>query len=221
MTRILVIAAHADDEVLGLGGTIARHVRDGDHVNVAFMTDGVGSREASSHHAHARAQASQDALDILGAHLMYSGTFPDNALDTVSLLELTKVLERLKEQAQPDVIYTHHQGDLNIDHEVTARATLTAFRPQPHETYAEIRAFEVNSSTEWSTGAPFIPDTYVDITSTKDILMRAYDAYAEEQRPDPHARSRQALATKVTKRGREVGVDAAEAFKTLRRIIRH
>ena len=101
MTRILVIAAHADDEVLGLGGTIARHVRDGDHVDVAFMTDGVGSREASSHHAHARAQASQDALHILGAHLIYSGTFPDNALDTVSLLELTKVLDDSRSRLNP------------------------------------------------------------------------------------------------------------------------
>jgi len=220
MARILVIAAHADDEVLGMGGTIARHALQGDHVDVAFMTDGVGSRGYSNGEAHVRAEAARHALVILDARLIHWASYPDNAMDTIPLLEITKLLEGMKERARPDVVYTHHDGDLNVDHVMTARATLTAFRPQPHETYAAIRAFEVLSSTELSTGKPFVPDTYVDITATRDHLLAAYDAYPQEQRPDPHARSRHALETKIARRGREVGVFAAEAFRTIRRIVR-
>ena len=220
MARILVVAAHADDEVLGMGGTIARHVREGDQVDVAFMTNGVGSRGASDIDAQTRAAAARGALDILGARLVHSASFPDNGMDAVALLEVAKLVEAIKEQVRPHIVYTHHHGDLNVDHEVTARATLTAFRPQPHETFLEIRTFEVLSSTEWSIGVPFSPDTYVDICATRDRLMSAYDAYGREQRPDPHARSREALAAKIARRGREVGVEAAEAFRTVRRIVR-
>ena len=220
MRRVLVIAAHADDEVLGVGGTIARHALEGDHVDVAFMTDGVGSRGCSSTDSEARTEAAHQALTILNARLVHWSSFPDNAMDTVSLLTITKVVEEIKMRSRPHVVYTHHDGDLNIDHVVTARAVLTAFRPQPQETYTEIRAFEVLSSTGWSTSAPFVPDTYIDITPTRDRLLAAYDAYALEQRPDPHARSRFALETKIAHRGREVGVPAAEAFRTIRRIVR-
>lgn len=220
MRRVLVIAAHADDEVLGVGGTIARHALEGDRVDVAFMTDGVSSRGYSSTESEARAEAAHEALTRLDAHLVHWSSFPDNAMDTVSLLAIIKVVEEIKKQSRPDIVYTHHDGDLNIDHVVTARAVLTAFRPQPHETYTEIRAFEVLSSTGWSTSSPFVPDTYIDITSTRDRLLAAYDAYRVEQRPDPHARSRFALETKIAHRGREVGVTAAEAFRTIRRIVR-
>lgn len=220
MAKVLVIAAHADDEVLGMGGTIARHTLEGDHVDVAFMTDGVGSRSHSYAEAHVRAQAAGRALTILNARLLHWASYPDNGMDTVPLLEVTKLLEDVKTRARADIVYTHHDGDLNIDHVVTARAVLTAFRPQPHETYTAIRTFEVLSSTAWSTGAPFVPDTYVDITATRELLLAAYDAYAEEQRPEPHARSRIALETKIAHRGREAGIYAAEAFRTIRRILR-
>ena len=218
------VAAHPDDEVLGCGGTIARHVMDGDSVYVSFLADGVSSRvESDPKLIIDRRERAVKASEILGGAIVGFEKFPDNRFDTVSLLDIVRVVELVKINLNPHIIYTHHSGDLNIDHRITCQAVLTAFRPQPDEEFSEIRAFETNSSTEWASPATmraFIPDTFVDITRYLDKLLRAYSCYTDEIREEPHARSLEALKISALRRGREVGLYAAEAFMTLRRIVR-
>jgi len=222
--QILIVAAHPDDEVLGCGGTIVRHVKEGDSAHVLFLGDGVSSRGNSDPNlATARRESAVKACEALGAAIVGFEKFPDNMFDTVPLLDIVRVVESAKKEINPQIIYTHHGGDLNIDHRITCQAVLTAFRPQPNEDFFEIRAFETNSSTEWSTFAiipPFIPDTFVDISQYLDKLLNAYSCYAKEIREEPHARSLEALKIAALRRGREAGLHAAEAFMSLRRIIR-
>ena len=222
--QVLIIAAHPDDEVLGCGGTIARHVKEGDPVHILFLGDGVSSRgNPDIKMIAARKKSAVKACEVLGAAIVGFEKFPDNMFDTVPLLDITRVVESAKREVNPQIIYTHHGGDLNIDHRITCQAVLTAFRPQPDEQFSEIRAFETNSSTEWSTSAImplFIPDTFVDISKYLDKLLDAYACYADEIREEPHARSLEALKIAALRRGREAGLHAAEAFMTIRRILR-
>lgn len=219
---VLVIAAHADDEVLGCGGTIARHRSMGDTVEVAFMTDGVSSRVFSNEKDRMeRSEAMQKALKILDVNGIHSYHFPDNQLDTVSVLEIARVIESLCEACLPDIIYTHHHGDLNIDHRLTHQAALTACRPQPASTVREIFGFEVLSSTEWNTVgvSPFAPSHFVDISNFLDQKLRALSAYTREMRQVPHSRSIEHAEVLARHRGFSVGLRAAEAF-TVYRLIR-
>jgi LmbE family N-acetylglucosaminyl deacetylase len=221
---IAIIAAHPDDEVLGMGGTIARHKSEGDQVYVLFLGDGVGSRgKMAPQTPKERKQDAQNACNLLGADILGFEDFPDNSFDTVPLLQIVRSVENAKKEVNPDIIYTHHGGDLNVDHRITCQATLTAFRPLPNETFREIRSFEVNSSTEWGGMAGFFqfkPNIYIDITPYLEILTDAFDCYAKEVRPEPHILSLESLKYSAIRRGREVGVYAAEAFMTLLRIIR-
>jgi len=147
---VLVVVAHTDDETLGCGGTIVRHVRNGDKVFGVSMTDGVGARKTEdSNEIKKRAQASINASKILGLEWLEGGSFPDNAMDTVGLLDVAKVIERAKMLTKPTIVYTHSSADLNIDHRIVSQATLTAFRPQPNEVWEEIRTFEVPSATDY------------------------------------------------------------------------
>lgn len=222
--NILVVAAHPDDEVLGMGGTIARHVAEGDTVSVLFLGDGVSSRDNSvSEEIEKRKKCAKNASTILGFEMLGFEGFPDNGFDLVSMLEIVKTIEKTKSIVAPNIVYTNHCGDLNIDHRIACQAVLTAFRPQPSEIFTEIRCFEVNSSTEWGGLAgleAFHPNTYVDIGPYLKILLNAYSCYVDEVRADPHARSLESLKIAALRRGREIGVDAAEAFVTVRRIIR-
>lgn len=222
--NILTIVAHPDDEVIGAGGSLARHAASGDDVRVLFMADGVSSRigthpeDRETRKAHARACCSKLGVRILG-----HGTFPDNQFDSVPVLQLAQFIESLKSEFYPDIIYTHFAGDLNVDHRATFQAVLTAYRPQPHERYQEIRCFEVSSSTEWSHPSlhtPFTPNLYIDIEAHLDTKLTAYQCYQDEVRDFPHSRSVQALQSRAGCRGSEVGLMAAEAFLTIRRIIR-
>lgn len=221
---ILVVAAHPDDEVLGMGGTIARHVADGDTVHILFLGDGVTSRGEDDSAASARRkEAARRASEILSARIVSFEDLPDNRFDNVPLLEIVQRVERVKHQVGPDLVYTHHGGDLNIDHRLTCQAVLTAFRPKPGERCSEIYSFEVRSATEWSAPSvapPFLPDTYVNISSYVDKLVAACQCYADEFYEAPHTRSLEAIRTAAVNRGYEVGVEAAEVFMTLRRIIK-
>lgn len=220
---VLVVVAHPDDETLGMGGTIARLCHGGDRVHVLFLANGVGSRGADAAAVQRRRTAAREACRLLGGATTGFLDFPDNAFDSVSLLSIVQAIETVKNDIAPTLVCTHHGGDLNIDHRLACRAVLTAFRPQPDETCSEILSFEVNSATEWShpsVGAAFAPDTYFDVSSYRTRILDAYRCYQEELRPDPHARSSRALEIALERRGREVGLDAAEAFMTLRRIIR-
>ena len=219
--KILVIAAHADDEALGCGGTIARHVAEGCSVHVVFMADGVTSRpEAEPGARQARLVAARQAQAILGVRQTRSLGLPDNRMDTLPLLEVVQQLEPIIEEVRPHLVYTHHHGDLNVDHRITHQAVLTACRPVPGHSVKEIRCFEVLSSTEWGAPAftPFEPDIFVDISAYMDVKYAALTAYGEEMRDVPHSRSAAHAEVLARHRGHCVGLQAAEAFTLIRKI---
>ena len=203
---ILVVAAHADDEALGCGGTIARHVAEGDIVHAVFLADGVSARQgAGSHELAQRLAATEQARQVLGITTTTFLGLPDNRLDSLPLIE---------------VIYTHHYGDLSVDHSIAHQAVMTACRSTPEGAVKEILTFEVMSSTEWSSVglAPFLPSLFVDISAYLAIKLQALDAYALEMRPAPHSRSSEHLKILARHRGHTVGVAAAEAFMVMRMV---
>jgi len=219
---VLVVAAHSDDEVLGCAGTIARHVDNGDTVHLLFMTDGVGARDSGSDHVVERRLMSQMAAETLGVESVTYCNFPDNQMDTIPLIEVVQSIEKEINQLMPEIIYTHHIGDLNVDHQLTHKAVITACRPQPDFCVKEIYAFEVLSSTEWS--APYVcdgfnPNMYVDITEFYEKKVQALHAYEQEMREYPHSRSVKGVAALCQYRGISVGVEMAEAFQIVRIIL--
>jgi N-acetylglucosamine malate deacetylase 1 len=212
---VLVVAAHADDEALGCGGTMAALSASGCAVRVALMTDGVGARGTDSAEARERRDAAEQANAVLGAQIAYYGDLPDNQLDTVPLLQLVKIVEQLIEAQRPDLVFTHHSGDLNVDHQRVHQAVITACRPQPGHCVRGLLFFEVPSSTEWQppgSGATFAPNWFGDISATWPRKLAALQAYATEMRAWPHSRSLQAVEHLARWRGASVGVQAAEAF---------
>jgi N-acetylglucosamine malate deacetylase 1 len=216
---ILVLAAHPDDEVLGCGGTIAKLADQGATIHVAFLADGVLARAdtqlARNDELGARRAAADKACAILGVKSLSFGDFPDNRMDTLSLLDIVKVVETLIVENQPDTVLTHHAGDLNIDHRRVHEAAVTACRPQRGHPVKTLLCFEVPSSTEWQLpgSAPaFVPNWFVNISDTLDRKLAALDAYAAELREWPHPRSRQGVEHLARWRGATVGAEAAEAF---------
>jgi N-acetylglucosamine malate deacetylase 1 len=225
---ILIFAAHPDDEVLGCGGMMARYAHEGAAVQVAFFGDGVSARGDSQGDPSmfrgeiaARRAAANAACGVLGATVVSFGEFPDNRLDTVALLDVVKFIESILVQFQPDTVFTHHSGDLNVDHSRVHQAVQTACRPQPGSSVKTIASFEVPSSTEWrlpGEAAAFAPNWYIDISPWLDHKLQALDAYAMETREWPHPRSRRAVEHLARWRGATVGVDAAEAYIVGRRL---
>jgi len=217
---ILVVVAHSDDEALGCAGSIAKHVASGDHVHVLFMTDGVGSRNGDDKAVAKRQTLAQKAAEILGVTLIRSLNFPDNKMDSVPLLYVTQAVEKAILEIQPEVIYTHHIGDLNVDHQITHKAVMTACRPQPRFCVKEIYAFEVLSSTEWQTVglSPFMPNVFVDITGYIETKRKVLNTYCDEMREEPHSRSIDNVINLAKVRGCSVGVKYAEAFISLREL---
>ena len=219
MKKVLVVAAHTDDEALGLGGTIARHVAEGDVVHAVFLCDGVSSRQHRGDEDLEQRNASAElARKVLGIEESYHFNLPDNRLDSLPLIEVIQRLEPIVQRFRPQVLYTHHHGDLNIDHRIAHQAVITTCRPVPGNSVREIYAFEVVSSTEWATPgiSPFSPDCFVDISSYLDVKKRALSAYALEMHSFPHSRSIAHIEHLAWHRGCMVGIDAAEAFKVLR-----
>lgn len=222
--RVLVVAAHSDDEALGCAGTIARHRREGDTVRVIFLTNGVGARVSSDQGARDAAERrgkSCAALAALDVDDLVQFDLPDNRLDTIALLDIVQAIEGAAEGYLPEIVYTHHSGDLNIDHRLCHQAVLTAFRPMPGQSVRSIFGFEVNSSTDWAFGsaqAAFFPQHYVDITQMLDCKIAALEAYGIEMRPWPHARSTDSVIALAKWRGATVGFEAAEAFTVIRQV---
>lgn len=215
--KILVVAAHPDDEVLGVGATLNKHVLAGDTVEVVFMSGGVDARDHVEADAQeARLTAAEKALGILGVTTHHCLDFSDNRMDSYALLDLVKPLEKLIAQFQPSHVYTHFAGDLNIDHELTTRAVLTACRPLPNSPIKAIYSFEVLSSTGWQPSkTAFTPNHYVDVDAHWQAKLDAVDAYKNEMRAAPHARSLNAIDALARHRGNHVGVHRAEAFQIL------
>ena len=224
--KTLAIVAHPDDEVLGCGGTIARHALQGDVVYCLILGEGITSRynqreEASGRKLKQLKSEARQAAQLLGIKKIFFRNFPDNRFDTIPVLEIVKAIEEVKETLKPEVIYTHHQGDLNIDHQVTFKAVLTACRPLKGETAKEIYSFEIPSSTEWNaprTQNYFMPNVFVDISDTLDKKIEALKAYNGELREYPHPRSPEVLRAIALRWGSATGCRAAEAFDLIRSI---
>lgn len=217
MKRVLIVCAHPDDEVLGCGGTMATLADRGCQVDTAFLADGVGARNRGGveQETRRRREAARQAARILGAGEPVFDDLPDNRLDTVPLLELVQRIEALIRRLQPDTVFTHHAGDVNIDHRQVHEAVIAACRPQAGCPVRTLLFFEVASSTEWQPpgSAPaFVPNWFVDISATLERKLEALAAYHEEMRPWPHPRSIRALEHLARWRGATVSVDAAEAF---------
>ncbi|MDH5765753.1 MAG: PIG-L family deacetylase [Gammaproteobacteria bacterium] len=222
MKRVMVVAAHPDDEAIGCGGAIARHANEGDEVHLVFMADGTGSRnsEKGDGEKQSRNKAACLASELLKVTSVEFLDFPDNEMDLVSLLDVTKKIEKLINKHLPHVIYTHHIGDLNIDHKITHKAVMTACRPQPGMCVNEIYTFEVQSSTEWQTSGylPFMPNVFVNISEYIEIKRKSLEIYSDEMREEPHSRSIENIIRLSALRGNTVGVDYAEAFNLVRKI---
>ena len=217
---VLVVAAHGDDEALGCGGTMARHKAHGDAVHTLLLADGVTSRGCVADPGLRKAAAAK-AAQLLGSEQPRFLGFPDNRLDTVALLDVVQAVEKVVEELYPNIIYTHHGGDLNIDHVITHRAVMTACRPVPNQSVCAIYGFEVQSSTEWGSvdqDNHFRPTRFVEITDQLETKLAALDCYKDEMRAFPHTRSSEAVEALARLRGSQVGLMAAEAFTVLRQV---
>lgn len=220
----LVIASHPDDEVLGCGGTMARLACEGCDVKILILGEGATSRfdqreEAGKEEVAQLQDDSKKAAEILGAQLMPGPGLPDNRFDSVALLDIVKIIERVIDEVQPVTVFTQHGGDLNIDHQVTFRAALTATRPVAGSPVRQVLAYEVASSTEWSYqqfSPVFQPQVFYDISDTLENKIQAMQAYEGESRTFPHPRSPEALRAQAAYRGAQAGMHAAEAFTVIR-----
>jgi len=224
--NILVIAAHPDDEILGCGGAMAKHIDNGDSVHVVIMAEGLTSRfdtrdeafaaqdKMTGELAHLK-ETAKKANNVLGVTDVTFEGFPDNRMDCIDLLDITKKVEAHIKRTQPDIIYTHHVGDVNIDHRQIHNAVVTAARPMPDTLKPTLLFFEVASSTHWQppTSAPsFNPNWFTDISEQLQKKLDALAIYEGEMRPWPHARSVKALEHLARWNGANIGVEAAENF---------
>lgn len=212
--NILVIAAHPDDELLGVGGTLKKYIKNGAHVTSVIMALG---RKEEVHHMK---QFSKKANEHLGIEDVIYLDYPNLEMDTFSLHTINKNVEALIKEYKPDIIFTHHYGDLNRDHQLTYQAVLTAARPLPHQKNIDIICFETVSSTEWtqySDDKTFKPNFFVDITEEIDDKIKALHYYDVEMRSFPHPRSYEGVKYLANYRGMTVGVRYAEAFEIIRK----
>ena len=221
--RALVVAAHPDDETYGLGGTIARHVRQGDLVSILILTEGVTARHKETELQKA---ATRSACASLGVDDVRFADLPDQRLDGMPLLEVIRPIHRALKEIRPQVVYTHHRGDANQDHRAVFAATLVAVRPFGDNPVERVLCYEVASTTEWGppfTEWAFLPNVFVDISATLEDKLKAVEAYREtfqsEVKPYPHPRSPKAVRIYAQQKGITVGMPAAEAFVLVRELI--
>lgn len=221
--NVLVVSAHPDDEIIGVGGTIAKHVEQGDTVNVVIIAEGKSSRyENYKKPENSLLEDSyletMKACEVLGVSKFKRLNYPDNRLDSIDLLEIIKVVEINIEEFNPDIVYTQYGGDINVDHEVVYKAVMTATRPLPNHNVKWVFAYETLSSTEWNYDVKdaFIPNYFVNIDSQLDQKLKAMSCYSSELREYPHPRSLAAIEYNAKVWGAKIGVGAAEAFKLVR-----
>ena len=229
--RIMIVAAHPDDELIGLGATMHKLVKEqGAIVHAIILGEGITSRSDTrdtekwkeileAHHAN---------MNAAGAHIGFASirsyNFSDNRFDSHALLDIVKVVEKEKEEFKPDIIFTHNAGDLNVDHRYTFQAVMTATRPMADENVTTVITFETNSATDWQYAnhpEQFHPNLYIEI-SEKDLQAKidALSEYKFEIRDYPHPRSAKALRVLAEYRGYTSGCIMAEAFEIVRTINR-
>lgn len=227
MRTVLVVAAHPDDEVLGVGGTAARYAAAGDRVYALILGEGQTSRGVHREDIDRAvvAELHQNTIEsakAIGYQEVFFADFPDNRFDQVDLLDLVKVVERQIQELQPQIVYTHYSGDLNIDHQYTARAVLTATRPIGAYCVEEVYAFETLSSSEWNfdywAQSAFSPNVFVNISAYYAKKEQAMKCYISELCQFPHPRSLEGMDVLSKTRGMAAGMERAEAFMLLRKM---
>jgi len=234
--KVLVIAAHPDDEVLGMGGTIKKLTKSGHEVKILFMASGIQSRRSTNYKNSEFYQVEQNvteimkkqililredakrALKILGVKEIQFEDFPDNELDTISNLQITKKIEHAIKDFKPNTIFTHAEYDINVDHRKLYEATITATRPGRKSHVQDVISFEVPSSTEWYFPSRFSPNIFVDISKELPFKLKALKEYKTELEKFPHPRSVKSLEIISKRWGTVSSFLAAEAFYLVRQL---
>ena len=226
--KILIVVAHPDDEILGLGATMNYLINEGAKTLVLILGEGITSRSDNRDPTQWEEELKkhkkniEDAKNLIGYHSVVSYEFPDNRFDTIALLDIIKIIEKEKESYKPDIIFTHHLGDLNIDHQKTFEAVMTSCRPIVGETVKTIICFETFSGTEWrASNDPrhFVPNLFFSINKENlDLKISAMESYFYEKRDYPHPRSPEAIRNRAKMWGVTCGVEYAEAFYLVRSI---
>ena len=225
----MVVVAHPDDEILGCGATMHKLIHEKDClVHVVILGEGVTSRFSATENREASIQLVTHKLNIeaaqktIGYQSLKTYDFPDNRFDTVGILDIVKVIEEEKNSFHPEIIFTHHSGDLNIDHQITFQAVMTAIRPLESEIVNSIITYETPSATEWqSTSDPrkFLPNLFIAVSKSNMLAkFNGIEAYSLEKRPYPHPRSQEALENLATHYGIMLGGGLYEAFQVIRMI---
>ena len=207
LSKILVIAAHPDDEIIGCGGTVARLVDEGNSAFTVIVGEDRGLKKQA-----------MEAGEIIGVHEIRFLGYKDNKFDEVSLLDIVQSIESMLEIYQPDIIFTHFRNDLNIDHELTYRAVITATRPMPYQTVKKIYSFEILSSTEWRYPTSFSPNVFWAIEGTLNRKIKAISKYETELKDYPHPRSKIGITLNADYWGMKAGLISAEPFEMVRAI---
>ncbi len=227
--KILLVVAHPDDELLGCGGTMYRLIHENNcHIKVVILGEGITSRSDQRDTEKLKAELAIHRSNItraqsaIGYQQIGIYDFPDNRFDTVALLDIVKVIEKEKASFDPEIIFTHHGGDVNIDHQRTFEAVITACRPMENENVKTIITFETFSGTEWSASTDprhFIPNLFFEITETGlNAKIKGMESYEFEKREYPHPRSPKALQIAAQRWGVAVGKPYVEAFCLVRSI---
>ncbi|MBN1849304.1 MAG: PIG-L family deacetylase [Deltaproteobacteria bacterium] len=226
-TRILVVAAHPDDEILGCGGTLARAIRNGACVEVMFLSEGTSARfplgeyDSQEYRTQAatRRKEAEEALKALGINEMSFCERLGCQFDTYPILSIVKDIENKMESYSPTMLFTHNPLEVNIDHRITYEAVEAACRPVHDWVPKEIYLFEVVCSGSWTFQSRFRPNVFVDISDVWEIKMKAWQCYKGEQKPYPFPRSQMGQETLARYRGISAGLEKAEAFCLVRKII--
>lgn len=221
--KILVIAAHPDDEVYGMGGTIAKLSSRGNEVYTLIVTEGCSAQyKGNKKIIEEKKNEAKKANKILGVKEVLFGNLPDMQLDTLPHLEINRIIEGAIDKIKPDVVYTHHRGDVNKDHRMVYESTLVATRPTHFQCVKKLLSYQVPSSTEW--GAPvvgeiFIPNIFEVIDKYFNFKRQAIEAYQTEIREYPHPRSLKYVGVLDEMTGLKIGTGKTEAFQVIRKII--
>ncbi|MDP4093172.1 MAG: PIG-L deacetylase family protein [Bacillota bacterium] len=226
MRRVMVIAAHPDDEILGCGGTIRKYIDSGDSAQCVILGEGLTSRQDNRDDTDEACleglkNQAKSAARTVGYSEVFFNDFPDNRFDSMSILNITRTIEKHIERFRPDIVYTHHYGDLNKDHRLTFEAVITACRPVGEYSVKEIYCFETPSSTEWNFKYgenSFKPNVFIDIEDTISMKLEALKCYKSEIREFPHPRSIKGLEVIAERWGLVVGRRYVEAFELIRKV---
>ncbi len=230
--KILVVAAHPDDEIIGMGGTLKKLSKN-NSISVLFLADGITARKTVGHTNSSNYESSKTekqgmlqeikqrkidakkALKIVGISKMNFLDYPDNELDLVPFLKIVKNIETEIQKTKCDVMFTHHHNDLNIDHRIVYDATITAARPLPNSNISALYSFESISSSDWRKPYQFNPQLFVDISKELVVKVKSLQAYQNEIRKFPHPRSKEMIEITAKRWGSLYGFKAAEAFEVI------